>query len=359
MFAQFPTVRENLGIEEWQITIFILTMALGAVPSMMIGSILIGRIGSRNVALIFMPLLLLFPVAFMLAPSYPIFLTIGLGLGICSGFFDVSANSQGSLLERATNRLFMTTIHALFALGVLVGSGLATLAHLFNMNIALFFLIICLISSVHFLAIWKGFLPLPIEQAQEAEDDAGLGGKAPAFSVFLLAALAFLMLLGIEAEASHYDWLALYFTDEFRWINGGELPKEWSNFAMVCFSSGLFIARILGDPVASHIGRPKLLLGGTIIGLIGLTWLILTHTYIHGLIAAFMIGFGFAFFFPIFVAAAGRLRGIRPSFGVAFVSAMGWASVFIGPPLIGFVEHTTASAGPMRPCCLSRQSSQF
>ena len=51
------------------------------------------------------------------------------------------------------------------------------------------------------------------------------------------------------------------------------------------------------------------------------------------------IAFGFAFFFPIFVAAAGRLNGVRPAFGVALVSAMGWASIFIGPPLIGFVAH--------------------
>ena len=77
---------------------------------------------------------------------------------------------------------------------------------------------------------------------------------------------------------------------------------------------------------------------GTLFGLIGLSWLILTPSYIQGLIAAFMIGFGFAFFFPVFVAAAGRLRGVRPSFGVALVSAMGWASIFIGPPLIGFLE---------------------
>ena len=341
LFAQFPTVRDKLGIEEWHITLFILSTALGAIPSMIVGSLLIHRIGSRNVALIFLPLLLLFPVAFVLVPSYPLFLALGCGLGICSGFLDVSANSQGSLLERATDHLFMTRIHALFAFGVLVGSALATLAHLVGLHLALFFLLLCLVSALHVFFIWRDFLPLPFERAheQEEKEKEGHGGRTPAFSLFLLAALALLMLLGVEVEAAHYDWLALYFTDLFPWKNGEELPRQWSNFALVCFSSGLLTARILGDAVANRIGRPNLLRGGTLLGLTGLVWLIGTQTYVQGLIATALMGFGFAFFFPVFVAAAGRLRGIRPSFGVALVSAMGWASVFIGPPLIGLVEH--------------------
>ena len=338
LFAQFPTIRENLEIEEWQITIFILTMALGAVPSMLASSWAIGRWGSRRLAMTFMPLILIFPVSFMIAPTYPLFLAIGFTMGVCTGFFDVSANTQGSLLERVTDRLFMTGIHSLFALGVLVGAILASAAHFVGLPMAWFFAGLTLVSSSLFFFIRRDFLPFDMERAQEEKDEQGQDGLRPRISLFLLIGLSILMLLGIEAEASHYDWLALFFSDEFTW-NGEPLPKLGANLAMVFFSSGLFIARVIGDPVADHIGRPRLLLFGTMIGLAGLIWLILTPAYVEGLFAAFFIGFGFAFFFPIFVASAGRLRGIRPAFGVAVVSSMGWASIFIGPPLIGFLEH--------------------
>ncbi len=338
LFAQFPTMRENLHIEEWQITVFILTMALGAIPSMIASSWAIGRWGSRRLALFFHPLILIFPVSFIMAPTYEVFLGVGFAMGICSGFFDVVANTQGSLLERVTDRFFMTSIHALFALGVLVGSLLASAAHYVGLPLPQFFAGLTVLSSALFPFIWRDFLPFEVERDQERSDGADLGTVSPRISQFLLLALAVLMVLGVKAEGAHYDWLALYFTDEFVW-RGEPLPKLGSNLAMVFFSSGLLLARLVGDGIANRIGRPRLLLFGTLIGLAGLGWLIATSTYGHGLLAAFLIGFGFAFFFPIFVAAAGRLRGIRPAFGVALVSAMGWASIFIGPPLIGFVEH--------------------
>ena len=339
MFAQFPTVRERLGIEEWDITIFILAMAVGAVPSLIGGSFIIAWTGSRRLANVFLPLFLVFPILFSVVPTYGGLLLIGLILGMTTGFFDVAANSQGSLLERTTDRFFMTRIHAMFAAGVLCGSLLATL--FFGLGVLMwhFFLVLSLLSSVLVFFVRRDFLPFSIEKAADDQAAADNGGRAtPRLSIFLLVALSALMLLGIEAEASHYDWLTQYFAKEFT-FGGLALTEPLFNLAMVFFSSGLLLARLFGDAMAARIGRPRVLLFGTLLGLAGLCWLILTPVYWHGLIASFAMGLGFAFFFPIFVAAAGRLNGVRPAFGVALVSAMGWASIFIGPPLIGFVEH--------------------
>lgn len=372
MFAQFPTIRERLEIEEWQITVFILTMAVGAVPSLIGGSFVIARVGGQRLALTFLPIFLIFPLLFALVPSYPLMLLIGLCLGISTGFFDVAANSQGSLLERATDRLFMTSIHAMFATGVLVGSVLATLAfggaHILwqflgalivggeqlsfaqisadqaggGMALWQFFLILSLVSSTLIFFVRRDYLPFSLEAKYDERATQDSDGSIPRLSLWLLVGLCILMLLSIEAEASHYDWLTQYFAKEFL-INGQALTEWWFNLAMVFFSSGLLVARLMGDGIANQIGRPRLLLFGTLIGLAGLLWLIVTPIYWQGLIASFLMGFGFAFFFPIFVAAAGRLNGVRPAFGVALVSAMGWASIFLGPPLIGFVEHQTDS----------------
>ena len=127
--------------------------------------------------------------------------------------------------------------------------------------------------------------------------------------------------MGIEAEASHYDWLSQYFAAEFT-LNGQPLSAFNFNLAMVFFSSGLLIARIFGDRVAAHIGRPRLLLFGTLIGLGGLCWLILTPSYWQGLVASFFIAFGFAFFFPIFCGGSRAAKRRPPclwgGFGIGY-----------------------------------------
>lgn len=338
MLSQFPTLMGRLDLEEWHVTFFLLSMAFGAVPSLIGGSFLIGRFGSKLLSSIFLPLFLAFPVLYILAPNYGALLSIGFCLGICTGFFDVAANSQGSLLERVTNRFFMTGVHAMFAAGVLSGTLLAFISLYFGMPIWLFFLLISLASSTLLFFIRRDFLSFSIEAASDEEALKASGGKLPKLSRNLLIGLCLLMLLGIEAEASHYDWLSQYFFSEFK-LKGQNLDAHWFVLPMVLFSSGLLIARLLGDGIAEQIGRPKLLLFGTLIGMAGLLWLIITHKYWEGVVAVFFMGFGFSFFFPIFVASAGRLNGVRPAFGVAIVSAMGWASIFIGPPLIGFLEH--------------------
>ena len=338
MLAQFPTILARLDLDERHVTYFLLAMACGAVPSLIGGSFVIARVGSKVLASIFTPLVAFIPVLFVIAPSLQALLLVGFVLGVCTGFFDVSANSQGSLLERVTDRLFLTGIHAMFAAGVLMGTLIAFVALWFGTPLWALFLGLGSVSACLLFFIRRDFMPYALEASMDEAAAEATGGKIPRLSLLLLIALCILMLLGIEAEASHYDWLAQYFAAEFT-LGGERLEEHWFVLPMVFFSSGLLIARLTGDMIADRYGRPFLLLWGTLAGLAGLTWLILTHVYWQGLLAALIMGFGFAFFFPIFVAAAGRLNGVRPAFGVALVSAMGWASIFIGPPLIGFVEH--------------------
>ena len=347
MLAQMPLIRERLDLSEDRISWFILAMGLGAVPSMLISGLTLGKIGSKTAALIFFPLMLIFPPLFGAVDNFANLLLIGFVLGLLSGFFDVAANTHGALLERITDRLFMTSIHAYFALGVLVGSTLSVAAQFYQLPTTLFLSLLTLGSTPLIFFIWQGFLGRPIEQAQDARDCEGRPKSLPKFSLFLLMGLSLLMLLGIVAEASHYDWLALYSVDVFFEPQGGwvseDQTREFAHFGslgLMVFSAGLLLARLVGDHLAEGMGRPKLLMMFSLIGCAALTWVILSPTYALALPAMFVMGIGFAMFFPIFVAAAGRLRGIPPAFGVSIVAAMGWASIFIGPPMVGFVaEH--------------------
>lgn len=339
MLAQMPIMRERLDLSEDRIGWFLLALGLGAVPSMLASGLIVGRVGSRAVALTVFPLMLLFPPLFGATHDFTLLLVLGFILGLVSGFFDVAANTHGSLLERMTDRYFMTRIHAQFALGVLIGSGLSALSQYMLMPMTLFLGLMSLLTSPLIFFLARDFLSAERELAEDGQRDEGIRTPFPRFSLFLLIALSALMLLGIVSEGSLYDWLPLYATTVF-----GEpeapLPAHFGSIALMVFSAGLLIARMGGDYVSNAYGRPKLLLFSTLIGIVGLIWLILTPSYVQGVIAGFLMGIGFSQIFPIFVAVAGRLRGIPAGFAVSIVAAMGWASIFIGPPLIGFIaEH--------------------
>ena len=347
MLAQMPIIRERLDLTEDRISWFILAMGLGAVPSMLTSGFVLARLGSRRGALIFFPLMLMVPPFMGLLDSYAALLTLGVILGILSGFVDVTANTHGSLIERLTGRLFMTSIHAYFALGVLIGAGLSALNQYNERPIWLFLGELCLISLILWFFIWRDFISFEVENGLEAEESSVRGKAFPRGSIILLAALSLLMLLGIVAEAAHYDWLALYTLDVFFQPEGGWVSEEatrevahWGSIGVMVFSAGLLLARLLGDHLAARLGRPWLLFLFSVLGCLSLLTLVLAPSYAIALPAMFFMGIGFAMFFPIFIASAGRLKGIPAAFGVSLVAAMGWCAIFIGPPMIGFVaEH--------------------
>ena len=347
MLAQMPLIRERLDLSEDRISWFILAIGLGALPAMLGAGMTLSRLGSKRAALIFLPIFLLFPPLFGAVSSFPMLITLGFLLGLVSGFFDAAANTQGSLLERLTGRYFMTWIHAMFAAGVLVGAGLSTLAQWAQMPTALFLGLLSLASSPLLLLIATSFVGLKEEQALELAETQERSVAFPRRSLFLLACLCLLMVLGVVAEAAHYDWLALYTVDVFfeppgGWVSEAQTRQvaHFGSLALVVFSAGLLVARLAGDRLAASLGRPRLLLGCALLGCLALSWVILSPSYALSLPAIFFMGAGFAMFFPVFVAAAGRLNGIPAALGVSIVAAMGWASIFVGPPVIGFVaEH--------------------
>ena len=79
----------------------------------------------------------------------------------------------------------------------------------------LFFFVLIGLSTLLIFFVRRDFLPFDLERRYDEKGSAGEGGKIPRTSLYLLIALSVLMMLGIEAEASHYDWLSQYFAAEF------------------------------------------------------------------------------------------------------------------------------------------------
>jgi cyanate permease len=95
------------------------------------------------------------------------------------------------------------------------------------------------------------------------------------------------------------------------------------------------IVRFFGGPLVDRFGKANTLRVTGFIGLIGLLILIARINVEFAWLGSFMWGVGVALAFPLFLSAAGEQP--NPARKVATVSAFGYVSFLVGPPLLGFV----------------------
>ncbi len=126
--AHVPFIKQRFGFSDATLGLGLLLMALGSVVALLGGAPLVARLGNRIVigvaALVFcaaLPLLMLVPVAPLLFLLLPIF-------GASIGAMEVAINTEAVAVEGRFARPIMSSFHALFSVGGLLGAALAALA---------------------------------------------------------------------------------------------------------------------------------------------------------------------------------------------------------------------------------------
>ncbi|MET0173661.1 MAG: MFS transporter, partial [Agrobacterium vaccinii] len=122
-----PEFARRFALSESTLGLVILVYGLGSLSFMPIAGSQIGRLGSRTVtltvALVMVPTLLLITLASSLwAGVIAVFLFGGL-----TGAMDVAMNANAVVVERSMRRAIMSSCHAFWSLGGLLGAGLGGL----------------------------------------------------------------------------------------------------------------------------------------------------------------------------------------------------------------------------------------
>ncbi len=121
---KIPEFKERLGIGESVLGLLILGFGVGSLVLMPIAGGFIARLGSQKVvkvtAIILSPLLLLLTLL-------PNLWTAALGLFLLGGFvgaMDVAMNANAVEVEKSMRRAIMSSCHAYWSLGGLIGAGI-------------------------------------------------------------------------------------------------------------------------------------------------------------------------------------------------------------------------------------------
>lgn len=327
---KIPLFAAALGLSEGGLGMMLFVFGAGSLILMPIAGFQIARFGSRQVVqvatLLFVPTLVgLSLVDNIWSGAVAIFLFGGL-----TGAMDVAMNANAVEVERAMRRSIMSSCHAFWSLGGLVGSALGGY-------------LIAVIGDLGHSALMAGWaLALFLIARPNILADRPHASEQRAKARLPLTPLPWLVglvaLFSMIPEGATLDWGALYLRSEL----GASV--SFSGFAFAAFSLAMAGMRFAGDLVRDRLGAVRTLRLCTAASFIGLVTAGLAPNLTVALVGFAVAGIGISNMVPIAFSAGGNIPGLAPGIGLSVVTSLGYSGILFAPSVIGLVaEYTSLS----------------
>ena len=318
--ARIPAVKDRADLTSSELGLALFAISLGALVAMPLAGWLDERVGSGRIA-----------VAALVvggAALWSASLAGGLGglaaalvpFGAAFGAVNVAANAQGLTLERAYGRSILSSFHAAFSAGGLIGAALGGLAAAAGVDPRVHFAAVSVAVAIVALASAGALLP---------RDAAGRRAAVlvrPPRVLLVLGGAAFFTLL---AEGAATDWSAVY-------LNGSlGAAAGVAALGYTVFSLAMVASRLAGDRLNERVGPAALARGGGLVAAAGLAAALLLGTAPAALAGFAAMGAGLGVVVPVLFRTAGSTPGVQSGVGIAAVSTLGFLGFLAGPPAIG------------------------
>jgi len=333
--SRIPAVQSRLGMSHGALGIALLCMAFGALVAMPAAGKYSARFGSHRVTqwctVIFcaaLPLL-------VLAPNPPLLMLALFLFGTAHGAIDVAMNAQAIAVENHYGRPIMSSFHALFSTGGLVGAASGGLIASLGVTPTVhFFAATLLLGGITALVAFPRLLDARETESIHLLDEPEASPRFawPSRTLVVLGIVAFCSMAGEGAMA---DWSAI-FLNRFAGASEGAAAAGYA-----AFSIAMALCRFSGDWLTERLGPSTIVRLSGCIAAAGLAFALAISQPIASLIGFAAVGVGFATVVPQVFSAAGRTAGMSAGVAVATVSTMGYFGFLIGPPVIGFAAQMT------------------
>jgi len=332
---KIPVMVERLGISESVLGQMIILFGLGALVALIVGAWLVTKYGS--VTIVRWTSLMLAPSLLLLTLTPTVFTTCiaMLWLGVFLGAMDNAMNANGVVVEVALDRPVMSSYHGFWSLGGVIGglTGGALIVWFGELGHAI---IVLLIILAVILWAWPNYMS---DHHMDAEFEANakaagaekvLRGMPKSIGIYVLGVVT---MLSFAPEGTIIDWSALYLRDELG------APLIVSGYAVAAFSATMAMMRFFGDSIRERFGDRKTFIISCIIAGAGLFLGGIADTFLWACFGFLISGLGMANVVPVLFSTAGRYPGVRPSIGIAIITAFGYGGLLFIPALVGFIAE--------------------
>ncbi|MBW9054132.1 MFS transporter [Rhizobium mesosinicum] len=328
---KIPDFAERLGLTKFELGLMILIFGFGSLVMMPIAGAQIAKHGSRVVVRVLAVCLLPTLLALTLAPNV---ITGAISLFLFGGFIggmDVAMNANAVAVEKSMRRAIMSSCHAFWSLGGLIGSGLGGLV-ISRLGILGHAELATVLAAILLAVAWPMVLADPPHPDTKKEKT-----KLPMVPLpWLLGVMA---LFCMVPEGAVLDWGALYLRQEM----GASVALSGLGFA--AFSAAMATMRFAGDLVRDRLGGVKTLRICTLFAIVGMLLASLAPDAEIAIIGFALCGIGISNMVPIAFSAAGNIPGLKPGIGISVVTTLGYSGMLVAPSVIGFVaEHVGFAA---------------
>ena len=250
-------------------------------------------------------LLAALPVTHVLLTGMGLLVVCAFLFGVFNILVDVPMNAHASVVERRWGRAIMSSFHAAWSGGGLVGAAVGGL----------------LISRGADVYAQLGIeAAITFAIALTASFQIGVGDAHPAATAFALPerrllALGAIAFLAVFSEAAVNDWSTLYLSTDIG-LDPGVAAFGFSAYALM-----MFLGRAFGDGVVHRLGRTRVVTVGALAVFVGICLAVGVATSTTVIAGFCVVGLGLANMVPaVFSASAAAAKS--PSLGIAMAATL-------------------------------------
>lgn len=337
-----PSIKDELALSN---TAFGLGWAAGPLGGLMLGMAagpLAARFGSGRTATGGALLGLLGLPVIAVAPNWLAFAGALFALGAADAVTDAAMNAHGLRVQRRYGRSIINSFHALWSVGAVTGGligagavalGVPRVAHLTAAAVLL-------ASAVLFAARWQ----LTGPEDTEHRDVAPAAPEGPRKGVrqavrtapWLLLGFAAIPMMGGAVEDSAASWAAVYLRNTL------DATAFVAGLGFVATQSLMVVGRVTGDRFVDRFGAARVARSGSLLAAVGMLAVAAGPSPAVVVVGFGVAGLGVATLFPLGIAAAGEIPGVRSADGVAVASWLARLSFLIVPPIVGLVADAAS-----------------
>lgn len=371
--SRLPSLRDALGASTVEMSLYGLCLAAGSIAGILASGRLIERFGPRRMIEITVTCqVVALPSAAALFVSGHLILGLVVLFLFGSSFSttDISMNVSGAAAERAEGRPRMPLMHGFYSIGMVASLSFGALAELLRLTLTTHFLLaVAIIAIASFAAIRmiprdesryildedhaaldaSGLVPViesssesailtitdsvPIIPAHLAEEAKREAAAAPSkrYTPWRDKRVLLIGLITVSAgllEGVPADWLPLALVD------GRGVTNEFGALMLGVFFVAVVSARLAGSALLTRFGRVAVVRGSMSVAAIGILLITLVDGPAGMILGTVAWGLGTGVSWPITISASAD-RPRTAARDVAAVSAIGYASMLIGPMVFG------------------------
>ncbi|WP_414939625.1 MFS transporter [Amycolatopsis sp. cmx-11-51] len=331
-FARVPQLRIELGLNFAELGMVLLAQTVGVLLAMQLAGHLSNHLDSRAVIRVTS---LVLPWFLPLMAAMPGAITAGLGMliwGIIAGLLDVSMNAQGVEVERRARRPVLSSLHAVWGIGALLGSGGTVLAVRAEWALSAHFWVVSVVLIA--IALFSGRWLLTESRASSPAAE-----KAPKVGFFSGWTRAVIVLGGLGAavalcEGAVSSWGGVFLSEQ---RGAAANIASLGYFAFIVAQTG---TRLIGDRLHRRFGAVALVRWSMAMTAAGVLLAVLVRSVWFGLAGLAMAGVGLAVAIPIISSAVGHGTKSNTSLAIARYSTLHNAGVLAGPAIFGWLAQT-------------------